>query len=67
MADDAISYIKQNNGGEIPTAMVPLKKEGTVEDMAGAILFLASRAGAYLSGMVMLTDGGRLGIVPSTY
>lgn len=67
MTDDALAYIRQKNGGEIPEAMVPLRKEGTLEDMAAVILFLASRAGAYLSGTVLLTDGGRLGIVPSTY
>lgn len=35
--------------------------------MAGAILFMTSRAGGYLNGNVLVTDGGRLGIVPSSY
>ncbi|KAJ7600253.1 hypothetical protein C8J56DRAFT_999647 [Mycena floridula] len=39
---------------------VPLKRAGTAEDMAGAILFLASRAGAYVNGSVFLVDGGRV-------
>ncbi|KAF9049356.1 NAD(P)-binding protein [Hymenopellis radicata] len=38
---------------------VPLKRAGTEEDMAGAILFLASRAGAYMNGSVFVADGGR--------
>ncbi|KAF9010420.1 NAD(P)-binding protein [Hymenopellis radicata] len=38
---------------------VPLKRAGSEEDMAGAILYLASRAGAYMNGSVFVTDGGR--------
>lgn len=37
------------------------------KDMAGAILFMASRAGAYVNGAVWLVDGGRAGSFPSTY
>jgi NAD(P)-dependent dehydrogenase (short-subunit alcohol dehydrogenase family) len=37
------------------------------QDMAGTILFLASRAGAYVNGAVWLVDGGRIGTVPSNY
>ncbi|GLB38175.1 putative KR domain containing protein [Lyophyllum shimeji] len=48
-------------------ASVPLRRTGTEEDMAGAILFLASRAGAYVNGAVWLVDGGRVGTVASTY
>ncbi len=35
--------------------------------MAGTILFLASRAGAYVNGAVWLVDGGRVGTVASSY
>jgi len=48
-------------------ASVPLRRTGTQEDMAGAILFLASRAGAYVNGAVWLVDGGRVGSVASNY
>lgn len=37
---------------------VPLGRIGTPEDMAGTALFLASRAGAYLTGTVIPVDGG---------
>jgi NAD(P)-dependent dehydrogenase (short-subunit alcohol dehydrogenase family) len=30
------------------------------KDMAGAILYLCSRAGAYVNGSVFLVDGGRV-------
>lgn len=36
----------------------PLKRIGTPEDMAGAAIYLASRAGAYLTGAVIPVDGG---------
>ena len=48
-------------------AGVPLGRAGTANDMAGLILFLASKAGAYVDGTVHLTDGGRLSLFPSTY
>lgn len=38
-----------------------------MKDMAGAIIFLASRAGAYVNGAVWMVDGGRIGCVPSSY
>jgi NAD(P)-dependent dehydrogenase (short-subunit alcohol dehydrogenase family) len=46
---------------------VPLKRAGTEEDIAGTILYLASRAGAYVNGAVWLVDGGRVGSVASSY
>ena len=53
--------------GPVSPAMVPMERFGTVEDMGGLILYLASRAGAYANGGVFLSDGGRLGLFPSTY
>ncbi|WP_245412401.1 SDR family oxidoreductase [Notoacmeibacter ruber] len=38
---------------------VPLGRIGSPEDMAGAILFLCSRAGAYVSGAILPLDGGQ--------
>lgn len=47
--------------------MVPDGRPGDSEDIGGAILFLLSKAGAYINGNVLVTDGGRLGVVPATY
>ncbi|KAL9596712.1 MAG: hypothetical protein Q9219_005623 [cf. Caloplaca sp. 3 TL-2023] len=46
---------------------IPAERVGSEEDMAGCILYMASRAGAYLNGSVIVTDGGRLSLMPSTY
>jgi NAD(P)-dependent dehydrogenase (short-subunit alcohol dehydrogenase family) len=45
----------------------PAERTGSEEDFAGLVLFLASRAGAYVNGETLLTDGGRLSQLPSVY
>ena len=48
-------------------ATIPAGRTGDANDIAGTILYLASRGGAYCNGMVVLTDGGRLSTMPATY
>jgi len=45
----------------------PAERTGSEEDFAGTVLFMASRAGAYLNGETLLTDGGRASQLPGTY
>jgi NAD(P)-dependent dehydrogenase (short-subunit alcohol dehydrogenase family) len=44
--------------GEGIKSSVPLKRIGEPEDMAGVALYLASRAGAWVTGVVIPVDGG---------
>jgi NAD(P)-dependent dehydrogenase (short-subunit alcohol dehydrogenase family) len=47
-----------NAFGEQIAANAPLKRIGRPDDMAGAAIYLSSRAGAYLTGAVIPVDGG---------
>ena len=42
-------------------ATVPLKRLGRPDDMAGACIYLCSRAGAWVTGTVLPVDGGSVG------
>lgn len=44
--------------GEQIAASAPLQRIGRPDDMAGTAIFLASRAGAYLTGAIIPVDGG---------
>ncbi|RVX73623.1 hypothetical protein B0A52_02513 [Exophiala mesophila] len=56
-----------NVEGTWEKSRVPATRTGDELDMAGAVLWLCSRAGAYINGMSLVTDGGRLSVLPSTY
>ena len=47
----------RDQGDEIAQT-VPAKRIGTAEDMAGAAIYLASRAGDYVVGSTLIVDGG---------
>ncbi len=44
--------------GDAIAAVAPLRRIGRDDDMAGIAVYLASRAGAYLTGAVIPVDGG---------
>ncbi|KAI0181163.1 short chain dehydrogenase [Hypoxylon sp. FL1284] len=46
---------------------IPAKKFGGDDEMAGSILFLASKAGSFCNGFILVNDGGRLAVTPATY
>lgn len=39
---------------------IPLKRMGTVEDVANVVKFLASKDSSYITGQVINIDGGML-------
>ena len=45
--------------GEQIAASTPLGRIGRPDDMAGVVVYLTSRAGAYVTGAVIPVDGGR--------
>ena len=47
----------RDHGGSVAQA-IPARRIGVAEDMAGAAIFLASRAGDYLVGETVTVDGG---------
>lgn len=56
-------------GKEAPTddKFIPSRRFGGAEEMGGAILYLASRAGGFTNGMILLNDGGRAAVMTASY
>ncbi|KAF2837431.1 NAD(P)-binding protein [Patellaria atrata CBS 101060] len=67
LANPLITAMDPNNTGQFDSSYIPSNRIGDDQDMAGAILYLASRAGAFCNGNVVVFDGGRLSLMPSTY
>ncbi len=44
--------------GQAMTARIPLKRTGSFEDLDGALLLLASDASRYMTGSILVVDGG---------
>lgn len=57
---------KSFEGGGVPKEVSPAERILGEEDVAGAVLYLCSKAGEMLDGCVLLADGGRVGVVPVT-
>ncbi|KAF2867543.1 short chain dehydrogenase/reductase family [Massariosphaeria phaeospora] len=53
--------------GALARSYIPAERAGSNEDIAGVFLYLASRAGSYVNGSVMLVDGGKVATMPASY
>ena len=49
---------------KLSEAGIPLQRIGEPDDVAGAVVFLVSRAGSYVTGETILVDGGRTQLSP---
>jgi NAD(P)-dependent dehydrogenase (short-subunit alcohol dehydrogenase family) len=52
-----MNRVARDHGNEI-ARLIPARRIGTEEDMAGAAIYLASRAGDYVVGSTLVVDGG---------
>jgi NAD(P)-dependent dehydrogenase (short-subunit alcohol dehydrogenase family) len=52
-----MNVVARDHGDEV-AKRIPARRIGTEEDMAGAAIFLASRAGDYVVGSTLIVDGG---------
>ena len=48
------------DGGQATVANVPMRRWAKAEEMAGPAVFLASEASSYMTGQVLVIDGGQL-------
>lgn len=62
-----VTKMWEHTGGVMPRTLVPAQRMGAEEEMAGTVLYLASRAGGYCNGNVQLVDGGFLANHAGTY
>ncbi|GKT51496.1 short-chain dehydrogenase/reductase tropE [Colletotrichum spaethianum] len=58
---------KPENEGPDDEKFIPARRFGGDEEMTGAILYLTSRSGSYCNGSILVTDGGRLSLMPASY
>lgn len=70
MTEEMLAKRASSQGSEVAhfdKTFIPQERAGQPEDIGGTLIYLASKAGAYLSGCSIVIDGGRLSIVPSAY
>jgi NAD(P)-dependent dehydrogenase (short-subunit alcohol dehydrogenase family) len=51
-------FVADEQGLQTVLSKIPLGRLGTSEDVAGAVVFLASAASAWMTGQTIVVDGG---------
>ena len=61
-------FLRMRGGGppspeaaEILNRKIPMGRQGTPEDMAGAVIFFASELSQWVTGQTLIVDGGAWG------
>jgi NAD(P)-dependent dehydrogenase (short-subunit alcohol dehydrogenase family) len=67
MADQIIASRDPETETPDNPAFIPARRFGGEEEMGGTVVYLASRAGAFCNGLVLLNDGGRVSATMGTY
>jgi NAD(P)-dependent dehydrogenase (short-subunit alcohol dehydrogenase family) len=67
MTDSVISSRDPGTETFEDAKFIPARRFGGEEEMSGTVLYMASRAGAYCNGAVLMNDGGRLAVTGGTY
>ncbi len=62
MATELTANLINTDLGKMTTARIAAGRWGKPEDLAGAVVFLASPASDYISGAILPVDGGYLGL-----
>lgn len=57
---------RQHSDEELLLRLTPMGRRATPADVAGVALFFVSRDSAYVTGVVLPVDGGRIAITPGT-
>ena len=55
---EGMSRLAPAGAGDALKKRVPLGRYGTIDEIAAAVLYLVSPAGAYVTGSTLLVDGG---------
>jgi NAD(P)-dependent dehydrogenase (short-subunit alcohol dehydrogenase family) len=55
---DNLSEEAQNEIDKFLVSLVPMKRFGTLEEIANSVLFLATPDSSYITGLDLLVDGG---------
>ncbi|HJZ55634.1 MAG TPA: 3-oxoacyl-ACP reductase family protein [Gemmataceae bacterium] len=58
ISTDMSEAVRSMAGEDNLKKMIPARRLGTPEDVAGVVVFLAGPAGAYITGQVITVDGG---------
>ncbi|OGM43331.1 hypothetical protein ABOM_008735 [Aspergillus bombycis] len=59
--------LHNKTAGRLPASMTPEERFGDAQEIGGTVVYLASKAGAYCNGSVLLADGGYLASHSSSY